>query len=177
MGKNLPDNFSDSGFTLLEVLTVIIIVSILTAIAVPSWLNFVTIRRLSVAQDEIYQAMRKARSQAEKNKFTWQASFREKDGILQWSIHSAAINPNDAIWNNLDSDIRLDTETTLQESQGIRRIQFDFQGNVRKPPLGRISISTKYGGKAKRCVYVSTILGAMRKAKNRENPKNGDFCY
>ncbi|MEM7554230.1 MAG: prepilin-type N-terminal cleavage/methylation domain-containing protein [Cyanobacteria bacterium P01_A01_bin.84] len=180
MGKNLPENlpnnFSNSGFTLLEILVVIIIISVLSAIAVPSWLNFVANRRLNVAQDEIYQAMRAARSQAEKRKLTWQASFREKNGILQWSVHSNAISPIDAIWNNLDSDIRLDNETTFKLTKGIIKIQFDHQGNV-KPPLGRITIYTKYGGKMKRCVYVSTILGAMKKAKERDKPKNGKYCY
>ncbi|MFM6198294.1 MAG: prepilin-type cleavage/methylation domain-containing protein, partial [Dolichospermum sp.] len=34
------------------------------------------------------------------------------------------------------------------------------------PPLGKITLSSKSGGTGKRCVIVSTILGAMRTAKD-----------
>lgn len=73
--------------------------------------------------------------------------------------------------------MRLDAETTLQESNGIKQIQFDYRGSVSKPPLGRITLSSKSGGKAKRCVIVSTILGAMRTAKEHPTTNNGKYCY
>lgn len=180
MGTNLHKASSSSGFTVLEVLIVVVIIGILSAIAGPSWLSFINNRRLNVAQDRVYLALRQAQSQAQKQKLTWQASFREQNDIVQWAVHPASVNPANINWNSLDHNIRLDKETTLQllKSQGIRQIQFDYRGSVRKPPLGRITLSSKYGGKTKRCVFVSTILGAMRRAKEREKPnKKGDFCY
>lgn len=169
-------NCSSNGFTLLEVLVSIVIIGILAAITVPSWLAFVDTQRLNTAQNEVYLAIRQAQSQAIKNKLTWQVSFREQNDIVQWAV-SPPQNPANTIWNNLDANVRLDAETTLQKSNSVSQIQFDDRGNV-IPPFRRITLSSKSGGKAKRCVYISTILGAMRTAKENDKPdKDGKYCY
>ncbi|KAB8331878.1 type II secretion system protein [Scytonema tolypothrichoides VB-61278] len=174
---NYKHNCSNNGFTLLELLVSIVVIGILAVITVPSWLAFVDIQRLNTAQNEVYLAIRQAQSQATKNKLTWQVSFRKQNNIVQWAVHLATKNPADAIWNNLDPNVRLDAETTLQQSNGVGQIQFDERGNIRKPPLGRITLSTKSGGKAKRCVYISTILGAMRTGKEHDQPDENKYCY
>lgn len=168
---------SSRGFTQIEMLVVIMVIGILGAIAVPSWQAFVEVHRLKTSQDQVYRAMRSAQSQAVDEKLTWQVSFREVDKVVQWAVHPATVAPSDANWNNLEPQVRLDAETTLENSMGVRQIRFDYRGNVSKPPLGRITLSSKYGGKAKRCVFVSTILGAMRTAKENPLPKEGKYCY
>lgn len=162
---------------MLEVLVSILIIGILAAITVPSWLGFVNTQRLKTAQDEVYLATRQAQRQAIKNKLDWKVSFREQNGIVQWAVHPATIiKPADNLWKNLDPNVRLDPETTLKPSNDITQIESDYRGNL--TPLGRITLSSKNGGKAKRCVYISTILGAMRTAKEQDTPdSDGDYCY
>ncbi len=170
---------SSSGFTLLEVLVAIAAIGILAAYSAPSWLAFVDTRRLNSATDKIYLALRRAQRQAQRTKTTWQFSLREKENIVEWAVHPETLNPNNANWNSLDSNVVLDKETTLllRKSSQVRHIQFDYRGSIRKPPLGRITLSSKNGGKNKRCVYISTILGAIRTAKQRDKAKKGDYCY
>ena len=175
MKRNILRSSSNGGFSLVEMLVVIFIIGILSAIALPSWLSFVNTRRLNVAQDEVHRAMRQAQSQATKEKLTWQVSFRESNGIIQWAIHPATANAANVNWNNLDANIRLDQETTLEESNGIRQIQFDYRGHPNK--LRRITLSSSYAGKAKRCVYISTLIGMMRTAKEHTTAQDGDYCY
>ncbi|MGM3309367.1 pilus assembly FimT family protein [Anabaena sp. WFMT] len=168
---------SISGFTLLENLVVVFVIGILSAIAAPSWLGFVNIRRLNVAQGQVYQAMREAQNQAKKEKLTWQASFREQNSIVQWAIHPATVSPSNAVWNSLDSSVRLDNETNLDLVNNVRQIQFDYMGSVKLQQLGRVTLFSQSGGTAKRCVIASTILGAMRTAKDRPTAQDGKFCY
>ncbi|BCL37895.1 Tfp pilus assembly protein FimT/FimU [Nostoc sp. MS1] len=166
------------GFTLPEVLVTVLFIGILATLALPNWLVFVDNQRLNQAQSQVYNAIRQAQSQASKEKLTWQASFREQNGIVQWAVHPATVSPTVNDWNNLDSRVNLDAETTLQQSNGVRRIQFDHLGSVKQPPLGRITLSSKSRSRIKRCVFVSTILGAMRTAQERTRANSdGDYCY
>ncbi|WP_414526759.1 GspH/FimT family pseudopilin [Nodularia chucula] len=164
--KDDNSNLND-GFTLLEILSVIMMVGVLCAIAVPSWLGFMAVQRLNTAQNQVYRAIRQAQSEAKKQNLTVQASFREQNNIVQWAVHPGTVDPVDANWNDLDSNVCL-YRSTLQELNGVRRIKFDYRGNVRQPPLGRVTLATgnNCDGGVKRCVIVSTIIGAMRTAKN-----------
>jgi prepilin-type N-terminal cleavage/methylation domain-containing protein len=175
--KNFCNKHSNSGFSLPEMLVIVVLIGILATLGIPNWLAFVDTRRLNTAQDEIYYAIRQAQRQATKEKLTWQASFREQNGILQWAVHPATVNPSNANWNNLNGNVRLDAETTLQISNSVRQIKFNYKGNIVSLPRS-ITISSKYGGKVKRCVYISTILGAMRTSKEQPRANNeGDYCY
>lgn len=63
--KKRRDRYSKSlGFTLLEVLVVMIMVGILSAIAAPSWLGFVNNQRINASQTKIFQAIKVAQSDA-----------------------------------------------------------------------------------------------------------------
>jgi prepilin-type N-terminal cleavage/methylation domain-containing protein len=205
---NIRKTSSNDGYTLLEMLVVIVLIGIVGAIAIPSWLAFIDILRLNTAQDEVYRAIRQAQSEATRSKVTWQASFREQNGVIQWAVHPAdvagqfisnTILVNNHLWHTLEPNIHIDkqpnslgkNETTIrkQTSSGPWRVLFNHQGcpiyevgnectHTSLRTLGQINLFSQNGGTARRCVYISTILGAMRMGKDHDEAnENGKFCY
>jgi len=184
---------STAGFTLLETVVVVSMIGILAAIAAPTWFGFINRQRLNTAQSQVYQAMQDAKSNAIHHKVTWQASFRQVQvsgkPVVQWSVHRASITPSADSWHNLNANIRLDDETTLPSSNSVRRVRFNYYGcpvyqiddecgQTSILSKGRLTLSNQQGGKTKRCVIVSTLLGTLRTGK--ENPKKQDskyYCY
>lgn len=156
-------------------LVVILMVGILSAIAAPSWLSFVQTRRLNTAQDQVFRSIREAQSNAKKEKLPWQASFREENDVMQWAVHPTTVSLANANWNNFDNRIQIDSETTAESSDGSWQAKFNYNGSVTS--LKRITLSVRDGGSPKRCVIVSTLLGALRTAKEQPTPKDGKYCY
>ncbi|MBD1890135.1 type II secretion system protein [Coleofasciculus sp. FACHB-SPT9] len=174
MRKKLS-NCSSGGFTLIESLVVILIIGILSAIAAPSWLGFLNAQRLRTAQDQVYRAMREAQSNAKRDKVAWEASFQEQNQVVQWAVHRAGINPSPGQWQNFEQNIQIDAPNTTLASQSSgspRRVRFDYRGCVimnlqENLYLARLTLNINNGGEVKRCVFVSTLLGAMRTAQDK----------
>lgn len=168
---------NQTGFSLLEVLIVVAIVGLLSAILAPSWLNFTEGNRLTVSRDEIHSAIQQAQTTARSRGITWQFSIREQDGFVEWAVHPKSVAPSLAKWEVLDSaSVRIDPETTFAQSGGVRYVRFDENGNV-EYRLGRVTLSSEQAPTVKRCVVVSTIIGATRKSKEQPTPKDGKTCY
>ncbi|MBW4488213.1 MAG: prepilin-type N-terminal cleavage/methylation domain-containing protein [Trichocoleus desertorum ATA4-8-CV12] len=175
--KSENEELVNSGFTLLEVLVVVLVIGSLSAIAAPSYLAFLNIQSLNSAQNAVYRSLQEAKSNSIRQKLTWQVSFREQNGMSQWVIHPQNTNPLLLNWHNLSPTVQIDdAETTFTQSGGIWRVQFNYKGNV-NGQLGRVTLASRQGGKAKRCVLTSTLIGAIRTAKENRSPQNGKFCY
>ncbi len=175
--KPSPSKPATAGFTLLELTTILVVVGILMAIMAPGWNALLRRLTLNHAQDVVYQAIRDAQGTARRLNVPYQASFRELNGTVQWAIHPAGANATTAHWKNLDPSIQIDGETTLQLTGGIRRVQFKENGNV-NGQLGRLTLSIRGRGGPRRCVLVSTLIGAIRKGEEQPKPdSSGRTCY
>ncbi|MGK7872040.1 MAG: Tfp pilus assembly protein FimT/FimU [Xenococcaceae cyanobacterium] len=153
-----------AGFSLLEMMIVTVVAGILIAIAAPNLVGFLARQRLNTANNEIYLAMRKAQSNAKKEKVNWQASFREQNEVVEWTVHRQSISPTSGSWESLPADVLIDdSNTTLYKntSNNLWRVRFNYKGNI-QGQLGRITLYTEQTGNVKRCVFVSTLLGALR---------------
>lgn len=165
------------GFTLVELLVAVSITGILGAIGTPSWVNWRNNVRLNETQDEALQVLRQTQARAMRSKVELQVSFREVGQTVQWASHPTSVLPTASDWQVLSTGVRIDAaETTVSQSGGVYRVEFTHRGNI-NPPLGRLTFSAG-NSRARRCVVLSTFLGAMRKASNNPTPdEGGRFCY
>ncbi|WP_017302807.1 pilus assembly FimT family protein [Spirulina subsalsa] len=181
---------SQSGFTLLELLIAIVIIGILGSLMAASWQGFVMRQRLNTARSQAYQALQGAKSNALRDKITWVAGFREVEvsGRVrsQWSVYSATTDPDQIRWEYFEAGVQIDPETFFTTSSDeIHRVFFNHKGcpatsthhDCLGVPPGRITFSSPQGGKVKRCVIISTLLGTMRFGEEQPRPtSSGKYC-
>ncbi len=147
--KDLPST-SQSGFTMIEILVVVILIGVLSAIAAPGWLTFVNRQRVGSANERVLGSIQKAQSEAKTKKLTYSVSVRTKiiagKSTPQIVVHpraTLAVDVPDAQWENLGepgqillgknitSENSNSTTTTFSDSISAETlISFDYTGTL-----------------------------------------------
>jgi prepilin-type N-terminal cleavage/methylation domain-containing protein len=153
---------STSGYTLVEMIVVLVIVGILSAIAAPGWLSFMNSRRANAARDQIAQVIRQAQAQARSSKSGQIVSF------------DTAANPPTitalGVTQRIGNDQLEPGSVALQAKNGgaaITQVRFDSNGNIESPDIDpdtglKVTVIVPPSTGATRCVIVQTLLGGMR---------------
>jgi len=163
------------GFTLTELLVVIIIVSVLFGIAAPGWLGFMNRQRVSGAKTEVLQVLREAQKLAITKRGTYSVRVSDDtpevfilsgDGAGNTPLKTYTIGKRDGG----KADVAL---TTLPIAAG-NTVIFNFDGSIRSfgtsaapvdsnadGSLYKVVVSPENGANPRSCVLVDTILGAM----------------
>ncbi|MCY7272406.1 MAG: type II secretion system GspH family protein [Phormidesmis sp. CAN_BIN44] len=188
--KRNRSNHSIAGFTLIEVLVIIIMVGILFAIAAPSWVGFLNRQRITTARDQTFELLRSAQAEAKRTKvsraivFGNTADQRARVVVVPVTDNDATpatvlagVTTSDGRWQVLgNGDIKAGAiKISGKPSQGTETasgaIIFDTYGNV-NPNISSMPYTITIQAAAivspKRCVRVTTLLGAMLPAEDSD---------
>lgn len=177
--QKVSENQRTTGFTLLEVLVVLVIFGVTAAIAAPSWARFQANRQVTLARDELRQGIQQAQATSIAQRRSWRFSLRDQDGSLVWAVH-----PSDQDWRTVEAWQALNpnvmlkqADTTLAQRDGVYYVRFGFRGDV-KYRLSTVTLTSKGGLVQNRCVVISTLIGATRNGIGQLYPnRNGRYCY
>jgi prepilin-type N-terminal cleavage/methylation domain-containing protein len=162
---------SAAGFTMIELLVVIIIVGVLSAIAAPGWLAFTNRQRVNAVNDAALNALREAQREAKRTKLSYSVSFQTPNGqrpqvvVYPGTTAPAATDPR---WKTLaeNQDIK---PGQVEVTPNANLFTFDYQGIVSKNPNQtlpyKVTVSLLPNNAVKRCVKVTTLLGTIQTGK------------
>ena len=194
---------ADAGFTILEILILLTLIGIFSAIAAPSWLMFINNHRLKQSLDRAYWGMEVAQSNAKRDKTSWQASFKQVGENVQLAIHKSDTSPAQVPaneWKSLEHQININQNDTtfrkvnentneVTKNGTVWRAMFNYRGCpvynktdecglTSIHALGNVTLSHPNLKNGDRCVIISTLLGHTRTSERQKKANQyGRFCY
>ncbi|NJO41735.1 MAG: prepilin-type N-terminal cleavage/methylation domain-containing protein [Cyanobacteria bacterium CRU_2_1] len=187
-----PRKHSTAGFTLVEMITVMVMIGILAAIAAPGWLRFMNTRRATEARDQILQALRQAQAEAIRTRSTMFVDFDREVNPPKISLDRPDDEPplqtqqlgetsgrspdgyflppftNGRAVDGIDCDedcIAFDGDGVVLNMLNNSYIDGTVdESNASEVERSRIIINVKVPNEngTSRCVIIQTLLGSMR---------------
>ncbi|MEY3866949.1 MAG: hypothetical protein RLZZ338_840 [Cyanobacteriota bacterium] len=168
-----------SGFTMLELMIVVFMIGILSAIAAPSWDAFTTKQRVKTMNNQVLRSLMTAQSEAKLRKTPITVEFNPNKGSttdpptidIKLGVPSA-LQPLNSLPKLKPQPIKLNGEGEIKlgmikmlvngNDSNVQSLSFNYDGTLTEGqslPFS-ITIASKAGG-TKECVKVQTLLGAM----------------
>ncbi|MBW4513099.1 MAG: prepilin-type N-terminal cleavage/methylation domain-containing protein [Scytonematopsis contorta HA4267-MV1] len=161
----------DKGFTLIELIVIVVIVGVLATIAAPSWLAFVNRQRVNKANDAVLAAIQEAQREAKKNKRDYSVSFRVNTQIPEIAIH-----PNSAVprWQPLGGDVGVEAKQIVF---GTNIADIDGTNNRRNtllsPPINGIAPNVSFTNLTTQRKITFDYMGILASKTDGNNSDTG----
>lgn len=169
MRKQYSSLQATAGFTLIEVLVVMILMGTIAAIAAPGWLGFLNRQRMNAARTDLMGVLRAAQEEAQS---------RQQSKQVEFSTSKLSVT----VRNNFTSTGVVATTggivTKLGNSEANAKFNlvtssaslvFDQNGRVPASVFPFAIKITQDDSSAQSCVIVTTLLGGLK-------PANDDTC-
>jgi len=176
---------NDAGFTMIELMIIVLIVGIFASIAAPGWLGFINRQRVRTVNDRVFQTLRSAQSEAKRSKSDRIITFLPTDPP------TATINTVPAGTTPLQT-VTFDAGGEIKKGQiqffsvascpkdepctAATSLTFNYNGvvdpnNLNNPKLPFVVTVATVNASIKQCVIIYTLIGGMRTADGNVCPK------
>ena len=163
----------NSGFTMIEMLVVVVMIGLLGALSAPSWQGFMDRRRMITARGELMNVLKNAQDEAQSRQQSKEVRFPDLASLSPGSSPLAVEVRNvpsstPGIITNLGSGEVSDKFHLVASTP----IVFDHDGRVDVPTpyvMKIVNSEAPSGSQAQSCVIVTTLLGGVKAA-------NDDLC-
>ena len=177
---------NEAGYTIIELLIIVLILGIFASIAAPSWLAFINRQRVRTVNDRVLQTLRSAQSEAKRTKSDRTLTFNPTDPpTVTINTVPAQTPPLQTVTFDAGGEIKKGQVKISAAScpggactAAATLLTFNFNGvvDINNPPLPFVvTVSTAEGG-SKQCVIVETLLGGMRTDEGKYDPVKKEGC-
>lgn len=165
---------SAAGFTLIELIVVMVMVGVLFSIAAPGWLAFANRQRVNSVRDELLQEIRRTQALAAQTRLNQEFTIIPETANNLLSVQVAPPGtPIGSQARELGNGQIQRGMIQFQSTDNIRSIEFDDKGNMVSDtglPAGglKFTISVASNPNVRSCAIVQTLLGATRSGRGDE---------